>query len=331
MKKTVLFFSLAMIVFSFCGCSAKEAIASDKQEYIVSAIGFDRENTKVKMFLETVIVNSDDLSPKKNSKLIFGTGKTVEEAFAKITAKTTQPLMFSHCGVVAIGEGITAKQLENIYDFCYEKDEINLAAMFILTPKAEKLFSLKPLSSVAMGYDIMSMTEVISEDRGINFKNLLYEIESARQKPLKTVYMPFLTADGEDFTLEGIGIFKNNILKDKMDLEETQLLGFVTDSVWRGNFLLRNNSFRVESSKTTYDFEYNGRLKIILNIRFKGKGNLKLLKEEIEKILKEKSLRGDIFSLGNFIYHQAPKQWDKFGSDYNEIFKRTEFKVNISE
>ena len=61
MKKLLSICICVLLILPLCGCSAKEAIASDKQEYIVSSLGFDSKNSRIKMILEVIIINSDDL------------------------------------------------------------------------------------------------------------------------------------------------------------------------------------------------------------------------------------------------------------------------------
>lgn len=332
MKKILSICTALFLVLPLCGCSAKEAIASDKQEYIVSSLGFDNKNSRLRMILEAVVVNSDDLTSEKQNELIIGTGDTAKEAFAEITEKTTQPLMFSHSGVIVIGDEITSSQLEDIFDFCYEKDEINLAAMFVHTENAEELLSCKTVSSVAVGYDIMSMVEVISEERGLVFENLFYETESARNKPMNTLFMPNITVEDKDFSLKGLTVFKENVNIRELDLEEAQALSFITDNVTRGDFLLNGKEINVKSAKTTYDFALSDNLEISLKIRLNADGSNTLLTEKIQNIFYSAQKRGeDIFAIGNLIYHQAPKIWENIKENYNEYFQNASLQVSINE
>lgn len=324
-----------LIVICLCatisGCSAKEAIASDKQEYIVSALGFDNDGSEILMILEAIAVNSDDLTLQKQSLLITGTGKTAAEAFAEIIEKTTQPLMFSHCAVIVVGKELSGKQLENIFDFCYEKDEINLAAMFVTAEKSRKLLSCKPLSSVAMGYDIVTMAEVFGEERGIIFENLFYEIESARNKEMKTFSIPFFKVVDKKFSLNGITIFKNNRSITDLKMQEAQVFSFITNGIKKGNLILEDREIKINSSKTTYDFSFGERLRIEVNIKLDASGSEDFIKGEVEKIFSLAGESGnDIFALGNIISHQSPEIWNQIKGNYKEYFKNAMFKVNIN-
>lgn len=332
MKKILSIFTVVLVIFSLCGCSAKEAIASDKQEYMVSSLGFDNKNSYIRMILEVIIINSDDLTSEKGNELIIGTGNTVNEAFQKVSEKITQPLMFSHSGVIVVGSDITPEQLEEIFDFCYQKDEINLAAMFVSTENAEELLSCKAVSSVAVGYDIMGMVEVISEERGAVFENLFYEIESARDKPMKTIFMPSIAVEDEQFFLNGLTVFRDNRIIRTLNLQEVQALNFIKDSVTRGSFMLEEKKINVKSSKTTYDFALKDKLEITLNIRLNAIGDKTAITKSIENIFYSAQRESqDIFSLGNLIYYQSPKIWKKIMDDYDIFFKNASLKVNINE
>lgn len=207
--------TVAMLLFFLCGCSAKEAVAADRQEYIVSALGFDKENGKINMILEVLVVNSEDLKLEKENKVISGKADTVEGAFTDLKQKITQPLMFSHCAAVVIGKNVEQGTLKEVFDFCYKTDEINLAAMFVYSENAEKLLSQKPVSSVSVGYDIMSMTEIANK----KIKNRFYEIEAVRNDSFKTFAIPVIKLSDKWFEFEGKIFFKDYKAAENIDFK----------------------------------------------------------------------------------------------------------------
>lgn len=321
-----------ILIFFLCGCSAKEAVAAEKAEYMVTAIGLDNEFSGLKFMVEAVIVNSDDLTNEKQSRLIEGSGDTVKEAYYSLTEKLTQPLMFSHTGVIVIGDGVKPYQLEELFDFCYEMDEINLAAMFLGCDNAKRLLSCKPLSSVAVGYDLMSAVQVTSEERGVVFKNLFYQSEAARNKPIKVLYLPYFTADGEDFKLEGINVIKENEKTAQLQFAEILPLSLITDSFTNGVFFIENREIRINSAKTTYDFDFNNNLEIVLKINIRPTENIAVIKGQVEELLQKYQNSGtDIFGIGNLIYSMSPKVWERVKGNYNEHFKKADLQVKINE
>lgn len=330
MKKIICFILGLGLILSLCGCSAKEAIASHKQEYIVTALGFDTDEKGIRMILEAVVVNSDDLDSSKENRLIEGAGANVDEAFSQISQKTTQPLMFSHTGTVIISDGLSQTQTEDIYDFCYERDEINLAVMFVNTENAKELLSCKTVSSVGVGFDIMSLIEVVAEEKGMAFENLFYEIESARNKPQKTVYLPVISVENKEFFFDGTAVLKENRLIEKLNTENSQILYMIKGDFDGGSFLSHGSFCEIKSIKTTYDFDFEDRLLITVNMRLDKNKNE--IKASAEKLIFQMQENGeDVFGFGNEISHKSPDIWKKIGSDYEKKFKNALVRVEIYE
>ncbi len=166
MKK--IWLGLILILF-LCGCE------KTAPEYLISSIGFDSKGETYKVCFEAVIINTENT--EQSVKLLKGEGETIKEAVDKIERQCTQPLLLSHCGVLAVGEDITRQQFLEICDYCYEKNEITLSAFFIKTKNAQKLLSAKPISSACVGYDIMGL---IKQNK--HYKNRFFEVINSDYK-----------------------------------------------------------------------------------------------------------------------------------------------------
>ncbi len=160
MKK--LFLSLALVLF-LCGCQKRGP------EYLVSSMGFDKAENSYKVCFESVIINSEDT--KQSVKLLKGEGQTLKAAINEIEKQCTQPLLLSHCGVLVIGDNITQNELSDIAKYCVKNEEITLSAFLIKTENAQKLLSVKPVSSLTVGFDIMGLLE-----QNKRYKNRLFEL-----------------------------------------------------------------------------------------------------------------------------------------------------------
>ena len=323
MKKLTLIFLTVIMVSLLSGCSAKEAIASDKQEYIVSSLGFDNEGGKIKMLIEAIVVNTDDLSEDKESRMITGVGINTDEAYSEITSKITQPLSLGHNAITVIGNKITEKQLQNIFEFCENEPQINIATMLIFTRNAEKLLSSEPISSVAVGYDVMSMIEVAEEKMGTIFKNRLYEVRALNNKPMKTFWVPNITVEDEKMILSGLAVFQNNRVTKILNNQEAVVLSFITDSLKRGETVIEGEKIKTDYCKVAYDFSFEEKLNITVNVNIKAKGDTELLKSKAEEMLRNE----DIFGLGNVIYQKKPKLWEKIKENYTEYYENAERRV----
>lgn len=179
-----------LLVLMLCGCERT------KPEYLISSMGFDSKNGNITVYLETVIINSENT--EQTLKVLKGTGESVNEAVSNIYRQCTQPLLFSHCGLIIIGENISSTQFDDICDYCYSQDELTLSALFITTPNAEKLLSQKPVSSACVGYDIMGLIEQYSKAKKLSLKNRYYQIESGETE----ISLPKITVKKEGYYFE---------------------------------------------------------------------------------------------------------------------------------
>ncbi len=187
MKKVLLIFPLLILL---CGCRQTQP------EYLISSIGFDNAGGQLKTYFEAIIINSE--TEGQQVKLIEGSGKTVKEAMEQVERKCTQGLLLSHCAVLVIGDSVTQKQMNNIYDFCFENPDITLSAFFVETENAKKLLSAQPLSTISVGYDILGLIRQYSENEKIKIKNRYFEIMALD----KQVTLPKITLKEEGYYLE---------------------------------------------------------------------------------------------------------------------------------
>lgn len=183
-------FLIIPLLFLLCGCQ------KTGPEYLISSIGFDNENGQLKACFEAIVINSE--TEGQQVKVIEGVGKTVNEAIGQVERKSTQSLLFSHCAVLVVGDSVTQNQLDNIYDFCFENTDITLSAFFVKTQNAKKLLSSKPLSTIAVGYDILGLIEQYSKNKNIKIKNRYFEIMALN----KEVVLPKITLKEEGYYLE---------------------------------------------------------------------------------------------------------------------------------
>ena len=118
MKKVVGLILCVCILFFLCGCSAMEAISSDKQEYIVASLGFDKQESNYAMFMEAIVVNTEDMNAGKQNTVLEGIGGSIEEAYSQIISKITQPLSLGHNAVTVIGKSVDAEMFKEILNYC---------------------------------------------------------------------------------------------------------------------------------------------------------------------------------------------------------------------
>lgn len=185
--KKVIFLSLIICVF-LCGCKNVNIFSSEEPEYLVSAIGFKEGFSGQKtIFLESIVINTEDTEAEKKRITLKGKGDSLEESYLNAKEKAVQPINLSHCSVVILKENSNFDFFEEVCDFCYNKDPINLAAFFIYTPDIKELLNQDPISSISVGFDIMSRLSSTQ-----NYKNRFYQIESVRKSEKKGFDIPLL-------------------------------------------------------------------------------------------------------------------------------------------
>ncbi len=175
-------FIILLTAFFLCGCSGENPLKGENPEYMVASLGFSEKNGKLTVFMEAIVINSEDTDAQKKLVVLEGNGDTVKQGAENAEKKAVQPVNLSHCGVIALEEGISKERFLEICEYCYNRDEINLSAFFISSDDVKKLLSEKPTASVAVGYDIMNRLESQKELSGREYKNRFYQIEAQKEK-----------------------------------------------------------------------------------------------------------------------------------------------------
>ncbi len=330
MKKALsLVLSLVLLLFA-CGCSLKDAVFAEASEYIVTAIGFDKEEDNIKITMEALIINSEDAEAENKLVALTGSAATIEKALQGIYIKTAQPLMLSHMGVIAIGDSISADGFKEICDYCYRTDEISVSAMMISVEDASVLFSCPPVSSVTVGYDIMSMLKSQSNRTGMSFKNRFFEVEALREMPAKITAVPFFEVSEESFFYNGLTIFKNGEKAMRLTSEEAAVYSIATDNQASGEIFIKENLV-VKSAYSKFTFK-NGIENPILAVRLKPleKTEASAVKDGIEQLfLKSQKANTDIFCLANAFYNKKPDEYKKIGEGFEDLYKKIRLSVEI--
>lgn len=195
MRKIFFVFAVFGLCILLCGCSFTADSSGENREYLVASMGFDNSKNGIKITVEAVAVNSEDAEGKKRI-LIEGEGETPKKAIESAQKKATQPFNLSHCGVIAIDYSFPSEKFAEICDYCYNTDEITFSVYMVTAKNCRELLSAEPVSSVAVGYDIMSMLAKESKITGEEFRNSLYEVEAKRQRG-DTVKLPFFALSGD--------------------------------------------------------------------------------------------------------------------------------------
>ena len=77
MKK--LLFLIIVLPLFFCGCADTEMLSGENPEYMISSLGFEKKEDEIFVFMEALVINSEDTSAEKKLILLKGKGKAILE------------------------------------------------------------------------------------------------------------------------------------------------------------------------------------------------------------------------------------------------------------
>lgn len=199
MKKSLLCLAF-LLLFGLCGCTSGSL--NKMGSYSVAAIGFEEKEKGFAIYVEAVVVNSED-SDKPVKKMLFkGEGNTIDKAYEKAVSQSAKPWSLGHCAVLVLSEDIDEKAIDDIFDFCLKKSEITVSVSVVKTKNAEKLLEAESYSSVAVGYDIVSVLETQYKVRKIGFSNRLYEVATQKKDDILKS-LPEFSVVGEKTVMKG--------------------------------------------------------------------------------------------------------------------------------
>ena len=330
MKKSVCLIFVLCLCISLCGCAKNSEISDSSTSYLVSALGFSQENGKLNILVETMVVNSEDPLAEKKRAILKGEGKNVNEALNNAQKTASRPLELSHSGAIIISENIDEKYLDNICDFCYSNKELTLSVLFVATENAETLLKTEPASTIAIGYEIISLIQQRTALDGTEYQNRFYEIESLRQKPINVIYLPLLDVSEDTFSANGVRVYKNDKYTFDLTNEQFFTLSVATDNQSKGKAVLNNKVFEIKDCYSKIVPKSTTEAQIKIDLKTNNSEYKKEIKSKILELFEfSKSENTDIFGIGNSYYNKNKKAWKKIKDNYYEIYKNLELTVKI--
>lgn len=334
MKRIIfLVFTAVLICTFFCGCAINPENTVFSHEYIVSALGFDFNDGLFEVYMETVVVNSEDYNAERKTELLKGSGETLESAMNSAENTCVIPLELSHCAVAAIAKNVPAENFSEICTLLENEPQIPLGLLLVSCDFPETLLSGEVTTSVAKGYEISDMTAKRSLKNGINFKNRFYEISEKRRNPVGVFSLPYFETDGETFMMKGINVYKNDAFSMHVPENLLPFYSVASDTQSKGEFIINQNQYTVEKSYTVYDISNSPHpeIRLVCNLKINGgKESQKLFKKGIEELfLLSQKEETDIFGLGNILSRKESEYFNKIRDNYDSVYKNFELAVTV--
>lgn len=332
MKKILISAAVLMLTL-LSGCRFTTGGAANDRRFIVAAIGFESDGALITVYAETIIINSETPENEPTPKLLKGSGATINEAFEEIEASLARPLMLEHCGIIAVGGGVTASWFDRICDYCLNDRRITLSSYMVSCDSPEKLLSKKPESSVAAGYDIMGIIEQRSSSSGIFYDSRFFEIEGLREKGRSVFTLPFFTLTADGISLDGLSLYRDDSLIGKLGSDDAVLYSLMTGNFDRGTVRIGKDEYRIRLRGAEYDYSDSGENRIYLKLRLMGDSLDDAVCERLEQELDglesrlRMSLGTDAVGFTDILSERHTDFDKKHGEDAVDFYKSSDFTV----
>lgn len=219
MKRLIICAFAACICITLSGCRFSAGSSQNDRRFMVTALGFSGDEN-ITVTAEIVTVNSESAEREPTPQVLSYTANGIIEALGGISDSLSRPMLLEHCGVIVIDTALSAKRFAEICDYCFKENRITLSVYMIASDNPKALLDGEPVSSVAVGYDIMGIIGQKSETGKINFKNRYFEIESGREKGETVFSMPYFARGEDGVSLDGLAVFENDKFSHRAELSE---------------------------------------------------------------------------------------------------------------
>lgn len=339
---------LLCLTMSLSGCTVSDYLDIENRA-IVSAIGLDRYGDGVLLTIE--IVNTiDDEKQYAKPQIISENGLNVAEAINNISASLSKNLFYSHCGIIALGEGLLPEHIEDMMNFCFNNNEITLLLKIVCAKNAKELLSVEPASMSISAYEIMSILDSRQKNLSIGYKNSFITVQNNRATPGHIFSLPFFSVetidDKEVCSLSGVKVFEKDeerVLLDRFDGTVYEML----DKKFNSGQVTLKNGEEVQSAyiskndvKINFKME-NGRLIVRYHLSQKidrdqnydfSLDKYEAMLEHLCNILIRKSqleYECDIFALKEDIRKRDQKLYKEISDNFMELYKNADFKATV--
>lgn len=342
MKQAKFLALLLLLPMIFCSCR-NTGRSEPEQVCLVSAIGFDgEEDGRLRLSVEVPLTRESEAEGME-TKLFEGTGKNVPDAMRQITAGLAKELLFSHCALMVLGEGLTREQIQAAFDFASTGEFLPLAAQVVAAPDAGELLRGGSLSTPAAGYDIPGILKQESRILGLDIRCGIYELRANASSYAPTV-LPYFIPAGEESAQSALfcGL---RLLRDGQDAltippEESvfyaMLSGLYAGGSGAPGSLAGAELNRVRSVLST-EKNANG-LHFTLTLQMNSVGRrdaeeLAELQRQIEEGTKSlfeamrNEIGADVFFFADRIAEKEPEKWAELSADYAVWFATSDLTV----
>lgn len=315
--KRIIFIALpcALLSLLFGGCSVFNG-KFDGREYLVSALGVDEYNGKITLCAEIIVSGGENSEAAAETEITEKSGETVEETVYFLRQSSSEPLIFSHCGLIIVGEAVSAETLSELCDFCHDCNDITVSVAFASAKNPLTLISNRKNGSISSGYDIVNMLKQQSDYSGTKYRNRFYEFYTVKGKPSSTFTLPHLNSDEKGAEIDGLSVFVDYALVSQLNHMQSFAYSLITDSQGKGKTVIKGEEIGISSAHGVWQvFGKSERPELCINLKLTEKnGEIeRIISDEISSLFEKAEKTGtDFFGLDNTAY-------TAFGNSFREL------------
>ncbi len=316
-----IFIILIIISVSLCGCDGRGKYTEPNNRQLVSALGFDNENGMIRVFVEFKEATSEQ--NKSGAYVLSESGEDTKQAIARLSAQSSKELLFTHCGAIILGNGLTAGQIGDILGYCSDQKDVSLSTQVVATDRTNKLFSAQNESTNTLGTLIVELVESTGKTLGYSAHSSLYEINTARMQTLNIFAVPLLKSE-ENLKIEGMRVYVDDTASAVLNSEQSLSYAVLRNVFEGGEVFYENSTYTVNSATAKITAGLVDE-RLLIDITIKSSPQSPTLATVIRKTLAE--IDKDIFGIGNTIEAKYPKIWKKISQAYDNYYKNAEITV----
>lgn len=225
---------LLLVPLLFCSCR-RTGQSEPEQVLLVSSVGFDRDEEGFRVSLEVPMPGKGE-EGDTGVCVFSGSGESVQTALRNIAAGLSRKLVFSHCALMVLGEGLSREQLDEIFRVAGTGSLLPLATQTVAAPDAGELLRAGGLSFVAAGYDIPELFRRESGLLGLDIRCQVYELR-ANALPAHPVTLPYFEVESEPehAAFRGLRILREGLPAVTVSAEDCVYYAMLTGSFVGGN------------------------------------------------------------------------------------------------
>lgn len=289
------------------------------------------------------IIKAQVLNPQAPDKTVVigspfiiyeGKGKTIQEAYRKVTASSSRLLYQNHLQLLLITENIKNDKLKDVIDFLARNPSVR-TEFYVMQYKGDNpidiITPINEISALSIIETVDINSKFLGETLAVTFNDLINNYLN----PNKEIIIPLVKSIGENkdedkienteqseiknnYEIKGLAVYKNNETKGYLTEEETLAYNYITNNISNSIYTYeceKNKYITLEITNSKSKIKIN-KENININLEIKGNINENNCNIEIAKNKEIKKLQENISNdFSKFISNNINKIIKEYNSD----------------